>query len=73
MMSFTGYINNTMIKSSIYFASHMYCQTIYGHHAWVILCIYTGPWYIQTYYNACFVSLHIHFFQEKYLRQPSIN
>jgi hypothetical protein len=45
MTSNIGYINNTMIKVTIYLKSHM---RIDEHHSLVNSCIHIGTWCTQT-------------------------
>jgi hypothetical protein len=53
LITFIGSINNTVIKSLIYYALHMCIVTNFGNHSRVI---YTGSWHIHTLCSYCFIT-----------------
>jgi hypothetical protein len=70
MMSFIGYINNTIIKLTIYINLHMHRRSNYKHHSLVNACIHTGAMHTNIKMPVLFLPLF--FFQNKYLNPRRI-
>lgn len=62
IMSIIVYMNNPVVKLSIYFTSNMHCQKHCRHHFYLFACSYIRRWCIQT----LNVSLHMICFPEKF-------
>jgi hypothetical protein len=75
MTSFVGYINNTMIKLTIYFNSHMHIDEHITNIQTSFLTEFMYSYRIVVHTNMIvpILVLYLYFFRNKYLKQPSID